>query len=570
VKTVTLTNTTGAPVSFTAVLASGSNSVFTVSPASGTIESDAQQVLTISAKGLAPGAPAATDSLLVQATALDAGATVKLSEITTAPVLKITPSNVDFSKVRVGESADASITIENTGNGPASLSLENDAGFVFSPSAVDVPADASVEVGISFAPQGFGDATAQLTLNASCGGTTLDLHGYGTGVATKVSGGQHHTCALFGGGKVACWGNNERGQLGIGVVTDPSPVPLLVPGIDDAVDVSCGRRHTCVVHQTGKVSCWGINEFGEVGNGADLGNGPPPDEPSPVEVVGIDDAVTVSVGNVSFALLQTGELKAWGTNEHGELGDDQAEQASSVPVYVLDPQGQGHLSNVLAVSTNEGSTLALLSDATAVCWGQNFFNQCGTGDSSGPLLVPKSVVEAQGTPPIPDVVGIAKGSRHGCVIQKPDDWIACWGYDDYGQVGDGVDLDAGLTNHAVKQAFWAKDHIAFAAAGYFHTCIGMIPDGQNWCWGNNEFGQLGTGNFDNASNAKLVPIGGKLVSLSAGHFHTCNVSSIGQIRCWGYNGEGALGVGYRSGLDAGADAPNSEFGIPSPQAVVGF
>jgi hypothetical protein len=85
-----------------------------------------------------------------------------------------------------------------------------------------------------------------------------------SGIATAVTTGKEHSCALLSSGKVECWGGNERGQLGNGSrVGSATPVP--VTGVKNAVAVSAGGSHTCALLQNGTVVCWGDNQHGELG-----------------------------------------------------------------------------------------------------------------------------------------------------------------------------------------------------------------------------------------------------------------------------------------------------------------
>jgi alpha-tubulin suppressor-like RCC1 family protein len=560
-KTITLVNSGEGEVSFRAVLASGSGSAFSVSPESGTLTGKSQQVLTLRAKPLAPGAKEVSDSLLVEATAIDAGATVSLVETPSAPVLVIQPSSVDFTAVLVGKAGDAGVTIQNTGNGPASLSLASDAGFVFTPSQVDVEADASVTVGVQFVPQAFGDATATLTLNASCnGGTPLSLHGYGAGAATKVSAGSLHVCALFGEGKVACWGAVQVGD-------DPNPsAPAIVPGIDDAIDVACGGGTTCIARKSGKVFCWGANETGQVGTGAPFDAGPLQDVTQPTEVVGLDHAVKVALGKSSYALLDDGTVVAWGDNTAEQLGAGLTDLQSSVPLPVLDASGKP-LAGVVDIQSRNRAVLALLSDRTAVCWGQNNGKVCSKDDVSHvPRPIP--VLDGPGGQPLTDLRSIGGGAFFACVVQGDAGRLLCWGDPNDGVVGDG-EMDPTGSLPPVLTAFEVGYGFGQARPGAEHVCAAAAQGGVS-CWGHGDRGQLGLGTFDSHATPHSLVLYDRLPSLASGNYFTCAATIGGKVVCWGRNAQGQIGVGYVSGADAGPDAADSELSIPSIQEVIGF
>ena len=111
--------------------------------------------------------------------------------------------------------------------------------------------------------------------------------------ATDVSAGGAHTCAVLADGSVWCWGSDDAGRLGDGIVEEPllDPVPSRVVGIDDAVAISAGSAHSCAVLVDGSVWCWGFGMGGQLGNGRAVF-----DAPAPVQEEGNDDADAVTAG----------------------------------------------------------------------------------------------------------------------------------------------------------------------------------------------------------------------------------------------------------------------------------
>jgi len=130
---------------------------------------------------------------------------------------------------------------------------------------------------------------------------------------TSINGGcHHHMCATEGNGTVWCWGLDDEMQLGDGN-TATEFLPIQVPGLSaTAVDVGVGVSHSCALVDAGHVSCWGVNDRGQLGNGLVAPS------PTPVEVFGVDDAAALEVGCAGGCVLrEDGTVWCWGE----QLGD---------------------------------------------------------------------------------------------------------------------------------------------------------------------------------------------------------------------------------------------------------
>ena len=147
--------------------------------------------------------------------------------------------------------------------------------------------------------------------------------------AEVVAVGSAHSCVALSSGVVQCWGDNRDGQLGNGSLAK-STFPVVAIGITNAAGVAAGRAHSCAILKSGGIQCWGSNSWGQIGNGGSAGA-----IQSPVQVAGINNAVSVSAGDShSCAVLSNGTLQCWGYNGNGELGLGSTANSSRPTVVV--------------------------------------------------------------------------------------------------------------------------------------------------------------------------------------------------------------------------------------------
>jgi alpha-tubulin suppressor-like RCC1 family protein len=127
----------------------------------------------------------------------------------------------------------------------------------------------------------------------------------------------NHACAVLGDGTLKCWGMNIYGELGSGPAAGSSTA-LTVPGLTGVTMAACGGAHTCALLSNGTVECWGDNSRGQLGDAA-LSGGP---GSTPTAVPGLTNAVAVAAGGEhTCALLASGVVKCWGSDQDGQLGD---------------------------------------------------------------------------------------------------------------------------------------------------------------------------------------------------------------------------------------------------------
>ncbi|RLT45300.1 MAG: alpha/beta fold hydrolase [Chloroflexi bacterium] len=344
----------------------------------------------------------------------------------------------------------------------------------------------------------------------------------------QVAAGEGHTCALTTAGGVKCWGGNYFGQLGDGVsgpgVDKATPVDVVGLGSDVAA-IAAGGTHTCALSTTGRVKCWGDNRIGQLGDGSTT------NKATPVDVVGLGSGVAaIAAGRWHTCTLSTaGGVKCWGDNDSGQLGDGSTTHKTT-PVEVV---GLG--SGVAAIAASAGSgwhTCALTTAGGVKCWGWNIYGQLGDG-TTGSTSTPVNVVGLGS-----GVTAIAVGGQYTCALTTMGG-VKCWGWNIYGQLGDGSTAD----KRSPVDVVGLGSGVDAIAAGYGHTCALSTAGGVK-CWGGNYFGQLGDGTTANKSTpVDLVGLGSGVQAIAEGHAHTCALSTAGGVKCWGYNDSGQVGDG---------------------------
>ncbi len=203
----------------------------------------------------------------------------------------------------------------------------------------------------------------------------------------KACGGYYHTCALaIGTGKVTCWGRNPDGQIGNGVIGDGNSAepPTLVAGLPAVVDIACGHYHTCAWDAAGKTWCWGKNLSSQLGQG-----GYSQGIATPVAVKNLTDTQQLSGGQGhSCAVRKTGAVVCWGDNEEGESGQANFAKDVDLPSPIPLP------AKVKAVACGTDHSCALLENGAVYCWGDGSDGQLGNGgkvDAEVPVAVAGSV-----------------------------------------------------------------------------------------------------------------------------------------------------------------------------------
>lgn len=435
-------------------------------------------------------------------------------------------SNVTLSFV--GTEPNYTIVENNCGSTiPMPPSANSTCTFKVSHNAIDRPGDDSVTVRADYI-DGPGTAYAEKVINRKAV------------VKLQVSANGRHTCLRTEIGTVKCWGRNDSGQLGIGNTTHKGDnggemgTALLavdlgnVSGIPHwARSVVTGAQHSCAVLEDRTVKCWGKNSAGQLGH-----------------------------------TLKFGANECWGCGSN--------QMGNALPVANL---GTGL--QVDSLTAGYEHTCALFTDGRVKCWGQNALAQLGLGHTENRGLDANKMGDALayvalGTDP---VIQISASPGHTCALIQGG-VVKCWGYNFYGQLGQGDIRTRGDEPgeiEALQPINLGTDVTALsvaAASGF--TCV-LTNNHEVKCWGKNDAtGNLGTvwcynnnnvvGSCEDPSypillegygrksvmmgdNLPHVEFGGTATALVGGSYHACVLLTGGSVKCWGSNDYGQIGIG---------------------------
>lgn len=254
-------------------------------------------------------------------------------------------------------------------------------------------------------------------------------------------------------------------------------VPNLVVALDDVhvASVSAGQFHTCARTTNNLAKCWGSNLDDQLAGG-NIGFA---SEPITVPNLAGTVLATIAGGSHSCAVRTGGELRCWGENGEGQIGDGTTDDATLPTAISAPPQ------SVASAVAGDTHTCGIASGGSVHCWGQNDVGQLGLGFTGFRSEIPLQVNGLTS-----GVSSISTSFAHNCVVRSGGN-VVCWGLNGNGQLGDGTTTTrsepvavAGLPSAAL--------HIA---AGTAHTCAATQNDGV-YCWGSNASGQLGIGGRD--------------------------------------------------------------------------
>ncbi len=217
-----------------------------------------------------------------------------------------------------------------------------------------------------------------------------------------------------------------------------------------------------------------------------------------------------------------------------------------------------------------GYVCAVALDGRVYCWGSNSNGKIGSGNTSS-ALVPSAVkISGALVGKVIKQIEPSSAGNHSCVIAS-DDKAYCWGHNGFGQLGNNNTVNS-LTPVAVDTAgVLASKTIKQIASGGISSCV-IASDDKAYCWGSNNFGQLGNGNLKNSSTPTPVSTTGVLAGktikqITAGNSYFCVIASDDKAYCWGGGRRGALGNGSTLSLVISTPTPVSTTGVLAGKTI---
>jgi alpha-tubulin suppressor-like RCC1 family protein len=384
-----------------------------------------------------------------------------------------------------------------------------------------------------------------------------------------------HSCVKLSNNKVKCWGAPFRGEAGRNILVGDEPGenhksrPSVNLGTGLVLsDITMGLNSACATFTNGQAKCWGFASNGALANGSAIHRGVYASEMGdnlPWANLGNNRTITsLSAGSDNAcASFTDGKVKCWGndlygldgiagTQYRGDALNEIGENLPEVPLFTADM--------VTKVVVGEGSACSLFNSGKIKCWGQSFNGNLGinralndhVGDNAGEMDTLPFIDLGVGN----TAMDICGGSYVVCALLQ-NNQLKCWGHKDYiGQessvnhVGDALGEVASqpLINFGLGRT------VKKFSCKHAHVCA-ILDNNQLKCFGWNQHGQLGRGHVAIVGNASYqmgdflpsVELGTDryAIDIFASYHNTCAVLDNNDVKCWGLNNNGQLGLGHR-------------------------
>ncbi|WP_181234164.1 RCC1 domain-containing protein [Enhygromyxa salina] len=346
------------------------------------------------------------------------------------------------------------------------------------------------------------------------------------------------------------------------------------------VQITAGGNHTCVLTDAGDVICWGHNNRGQLGYGhvQPVGDNEAPAVYGVLPLV--QSATAIAAGAYhTCAVLASGTVTCWGQNTDGQLGLGHLQDiGDNEDIDTLIPLDFGD--SIQSVTAGSSFTCALSVIGGVYCWGGNAYGQLGHGNLS-PIGDNEIASNANSFVQVGGAVSSLRAGAHHVCASMVAGGLRCWGHGSSGRLGYGNTNNIGDDElPSAVSLKYGGEVIPVVAAGSSHT-VALHPNSgsaQIRGWGSNSYGKLGVGSTVNHGDGvgpleAIAGVSGTVVTVAASNNQTCALFDDGALGCWGANSAGQLGLGSTQHLgddELPSSAAKLSFAAPVVQIAMGF
>lgn len=367
---------------------------------------------------------------------------------------------------------------------------------------------------------------------------------------SQESFGYYHSAVLTSKGRIFIWGINVYGQLGDGTVVDKYK-PLDITSKFNLYDgevieqISLGGYHSSAVTSLGRIFTWGFNVHGQLGDGTSSNRLTPVDITAKFNLSLGETISEVNLGAYfSSAITSSGRIFTWGQNTYCQIADGTVtDRYLPVDITAKFTFNTGEVITQMVLGTYHAAVLT--SEGRLFTWGGNTYGQLGDGTNtikSAPFNITANFGLGVGE----TIVQISLGEFHSAAITSLGR-IFTFGFNQDGELGDGT-LDYKLLPTDITSQFTLNvgEIINQVSLGDYHSSA-ITSEGRLFTWGKNTNGQLGDGTIVNSSvpiniTAQFsLAVGETITSACHGASHSSAIISNGKMFTWGNNSNGQLG-----------------------------